>query len=295
MFLNLVSQSAFYLLYLDPFTFIDMLSVYIIFCLPFILVFVVVVVVSVVFFLPFHGLFENFQNSILSILFSSTSLCITTFYLQLQLLYGYNFSYLLLTFYQFKLSEESLTPLCVCVCVCVCLVTQSCPTLQPHRLQPARLLCSWNSPGKNTGVGSHSLLQGIFLTWAGSPNLSLLHYRWILYHLSTREVLMSLYCPSFIIILNIFSAYIQSQIKQYYNIASITNNLENWKGGKIYFYIEIRLIYNVVLASGGQQSDSVIHTHTHTLLFYILSIIGYYQAIQQVVVDCILHIVACIL
>ena len=26
----------------------------------------------------------------------------------------------------------------------------------------ARLLCPWNSPGKNTGVGSHSLLQGIF-------------------------------------------------------------------------------------------------------------------------------------
>ena len=25
----------------------------------------------------------------------------------------------------------------------------------------ARLLCSWDSPGKNTGVGSHSLLQGI--------------------------------------------------------------------------------------------------------------------------------------
>ena len=27
---------------------------------------------------------------------------------------------------------------------------------------PARLLCPWNSPGKNTGVGSRSLLQGIF-------------------------------------------------------------------------------------------------------------------------------------
>ena len=26
---------------------------------------------------------------------------------------------------------------------------------------PARLLCPWNSPGRNTGVGSHSLLQGI--------------------------------------------------------------------------------------------------------------------------------------
>ena len=39
-----------------------------------------------------------------------------------------------------------------------------------------------NSPSKNTGVGSHSLLQGIFLI-QGS-NLGLLHCRWILYHLS---------------------------------------------------------------------------------------------------------------
>ena len=36
--------------------------------------------------------------------------------------------------------------------------------LRPHGLQPIRLLCSWNFPGKNTGVGSHSLLQGIFPT-----------------------------------------------------------------------------------------------------------------------------------
>ena len=35
----------------------------------------------------------------------------------------------------------------------------------------AGLLCPWNSPGKNTGVGCHFLLQGIFLT-QGS-NLSL--------------------------------------------------------------------------------------------------------------------------
>ena len=33
-------------------------------------------------------------------------------------------------------------------------------SLRPHRLQSTRLLCPWNSPGKNTGVGSHSLLQG---------------------------------------------------------------------------------------------------------------------------------------
>ena len=31
-------------------------------------------------------------------------------------------------------------------------------------LQPASLLCPWDSPGKNTGVNCHSLLQGIFLT-----------------------------------------------------------------------------------------------------------------------------------
>ena len=29
---------------------------------------------------------------------------------------------------------------------------------QPHGLQPARLLCPWDSPGKNTGVGCHALL-----------------------------------------------------------------------------------------------------------------------------------------
>ena len=36
---------------------------------------------------------------------------------------------------------------------------QSCPTLRPHRQQPTRLLRPWDSPGKNTGVGCHFLLQ----------------------------------------------------------------------------------------------------------------------------------------
>ena len=53
---------------------------------------------------------------------------------------------------------------------------QWCLTLrQPQGLQPARLLCPWNSPGKNTGVGCHSLLQGIFLTQG--LNLGLPHWR----------------------------------------------------------------------------------------------------------------------
>ena len=49
----------------------------------------------------------------------------------------------------------------------------------------ARLLCSWNSPGQNTGMGHHFLLQGIFLTQGW--NLGLLHCRRILYHWATRE------------------------------------------------------------------------------------------------------------
>ena len=37
---------------------------------------------------------------------------------------------------------------------------QSCPTLcDPIRWQPTRLPCPWDSPGKNTGVGCHFLLQ----------------------------------------------------------------------------------------------------------------------------------------
>ena len=38
-----------------------------------------------------------------------------------------------------------------------------------HRQQPTGLLCPWGSPGKNTGVGSHALLQGIFLTQGSNP------------------------------------------------------------------------------------------------------------------------------
>ena len=55
-----------------------------------------------------------------------------------------------------------------------CLVGKSCPTLlRPQGLQPSRLLCAWDFPGKNTGVGSHFLLQGTFLSHG--LNLRLLH------------------------------------------------------------------------------------------------------------------------
>ena len=43
--------------------------------------------------------------------------------------------------------------------------------LQPHGLQPAGLLCPWDFPGKNTGVGCFALLQGIFPTQGPNPHL----------------------------------------------------------------------------------------------------------------------------
>ena len=71
----------------------------------------------------------------------------------------------------------------VCVFECLCVsrsVTSN--SLPPRGLQPARLLYSWNSSGKNTGVGTHSFLQGIAPTQG--LNLGLQHCRQILYHLS---------------------------------------------------------------------------------------------------------------
>ena len=63
-----------------------------------------------------------------------------------------------------------------CVCVCVVVVSVISNSLQPNRLQPARLLCSWYFPSKNTGVGCHALPRGIFPTLGlKSHLLCLLH------------------------------------------------------------------------------------------------------------------------
>ena len=72
--------------------------------------------------------------------------------------------------------------------------------LWSHGLYPTRLLCPWDSPGKNTGVVCHSLLQGIFPTHGSNPGFP--HYRQILYCLSHWRLLetpplacsFSLYC-----------------------------------------------------------------------------------------------------
>ena len=62
------------------------------------------------------------------------------------------------------------------------LVARLCPTLCDPMNCSLPGSSVWNSLGKNTGVGCHFLLQGIFPTQG--LNLALLHFRWILYHLS---------------------------------------------------------------------------------------------------------------
>ena len=54
-----------------------------------------------------------------------------------------------------------------------------------NSLRPHVLYSPWNSPGQNTGVGSLSLLQGIFPTQGSNPGLP--HCRWILYQLSHKR------------------------------------------------------------------------------------------------------------
>ena len=66
------------------------------------------------------------------------------------------------------------------------LVAQLCPTLcNPMDYSQPGFSVHGDSPGKNTGVGCHSLFQGIFSTQG--LNSGLLHCWWTLYHLSHDE------------------------------------------------------------------------------------------------------------
>ena len=84
------------------------------------------------------------------------------------------------------------------ICVCVCVFTLSCSavsySLWPH--DPTRLLYPWDFLGKNTGVGCHCLLQGIFPTQGSNLHLlCLLHCKQILYYWAIREAPWNICIP----------------------------------------------------------------------------------------------------
>ena len=76
--------------------------------------------------------------------------------------------------------------------VCMCSVAQMCPThCNPMDCSPPGSSVHGDSPGKNTGVGSLSLLQGIFPTQGLNPCLP--YCGWILYQLSHQGSLLYVY------------------------------------------------------------------------------------------------------
>ena len=82
-----------------------------------------------------------------------------------------------------NLPPSRLLPMC---CAVLCWVAQSHLTLcdpVDHSLPGSSV--HGDSPGKNTGEGCHTLLQGIFPTQGLNPGLP--YCRWILYHLSHQE------------------------------------------------------------------------------------------------------------
>ena len=80
--------------------------------------------------------------------------------------------------FETKLSAQCVT----CACALCSVVSDS---FRLNGLLPARLLCPWDFSGKDTGMGCHFLLQGVFLTEGLNPGLlCFLHCRGILYPLS---------------------------------------------------------------------------------------------------------------
>ena len=111
-------------------------------------------------------------------------------------------------------------------------------SLWPHGLEPGRLLCPLNSPGKNTGMGCHSLLQGIFPTQGLNPGL--LHCRQILYSLSHHgssvyknnsivriSNILTFSVPGKIVI--IFAIWVQWRVYNFKTLSYFIKNLEKWK------------------------------------------------------------------
>ena len=68
----------------------------------------------------------------------------------------------------------------------MCVNVRVCCSVMSNSFRPRGLYSPWNSLGQNTGVGSLSLLQGIFPIQGSNPGLP--HCRRILYHLSYKEL-----------------------------------------------------------------------------------------------------------
>ena len=80
--------------------------------------------------------------------------------------------------HSFSQKQDENLKICIEPRVCCACYVALVISLWLHGLKPTRLLCPWGSPGKDTGVGCHFLLQGIFLTQGSNLRLlCLLHWQ----------------------------------------------------------------------------------------------------------------------
>ena len=115
----------------------------------------------------------------------------------------------------------------------LCLVAQSCPTLcSPMDCNPSGSSVHGDSPGNNTGVSCHVLLQGTFPTQGSNPGV--LHCRQILYHLSHHK---SLYLDAFrkLCLYITCSHYVLHLMTYFYDIANILTKFELLKDRGVCF------------------------------------------------------------
>ena len=154
---------------------------------------------------------------------------------------------------------------------CVSLVIQSCPTLCDHMdCSPTRLLCAWDSPGKNSGVACHSLLQGTFQTQG--LNSGLLHCRQIvlpseppgkplrlftyfksLYSANSNKIRHYLLLFSFIKCFTSFSnfCFVFSHLQDIYGIWAWRYNAKC----RPFLYVSAEILLNILLFSANHWAN----------------------------------------
>ena len=145
-----------------------------------------------------------------------------------------------------------------------CKLLKSCLTLLPHELQPARLLCLWDSPGKSIGVGCHALLQ---------PFHILICYLYIF----SGEVFVHFFCPFlielfvFLLRFNYFFAYFECKSFIIYII---------------YKYLLTIFDFSFSYLCSSQNKSSFLKLKKNCLYpLFIHSQISYYMELLTVILD----------
>ena len=145
-----------------------------------------------------------------------------------------------------------------------CLVAKSYPTLLgPHGLLPGRLLCPWDSAGKNTRVGCHFLLQWIFPTQGSNPRL--LHWQADSLALS-HEGSQVLVTPP-IVTVALSCSFNQSDYSCI-SVRASTQRNESWGGTFLLLYAETSPFIPDIFLSSTTESESYLDL---LLLIYFTS------------------------